>query len=195
VYAVVADEEPLEEGLVPLAAQVAGRLGVDALAVGEQVESLVERGLDVIEQLLRRLQLTLGLGDVGCEPALFLAEEVDGNGHRVVAVYLAAAVPLVGERASNETAGEFVARQFLLAIILLVIVGTVNWVIARVRNRPKSYWRAVFRFGTMALTVGLVALSFVGRQSQDDTRGAVPGAPVAHRDAPGLLADGGKSLA
>lgn len=71
--------------LVPLAAQVAGRLAVGALAVGEQVERSVERGLDFAERLLRGIELSLRR-DFGRQPILFLTEQIDRDGARVVGV-------------------------------------------------------------------------------------------------------------
>lgn len=68
------DEQALVERLVPLAAQVAGRLAVGALAVGEEVERLVERGLDVAEGQLGGVEVRLGLGDLGGEAVLLLLE-------------------------------------------------------------------------------------------------------------------------
>jgi hypothetical protein len=74
------NEQTLEERLVELAAQVAGRLAVGAVAVGEQVERLVERGLDVAGGPLGGLQMRLGLGDLGGQAILLLAEQIEGNG-------------------------------------------------------------------------------------------------------------------
>ncbi|HTC58517.1 MAG TPA: hypothetical protein VK691_00180 [Solirubrobacteraceae bacterium] len=72
--------------MVPLAAQVAGRAGVGVLAVGEEVECLVERGLHVCRGALRGGELGFGAGRLGGDVVLLLMEEVEGDGALVVGV-------------------------------------------------------------------------------------------------------------
>ncbi|MBS1868882.1 MAG: hypothetical protein JSS99_04400 [Actinobacteria bacterium] len=83
---VVGDEELLEEGLVPLAAQVPRRLLVGSLWVGEQVEGLVERVADVAERCLGLGGVVFGVGDLAGEAVLLGAQEVGGDGAGVVGV-------------------------------------------------------------------------------------------------------------
>jgi hypothetical protein len=82
----VADDEALEERLVPLAASLRWRLRVGGLAVGEQVERLVERRLDVLERLLGERELCLRLPDLGGEAVLLGAQELERHGALVVGV-------------------------------------------------------------------------------------------------------------
>lgn len=101
-------------------------------------------------------------------------------------LFLALTAPLTGTRASDETAGVFVVREFLLAAIFLLIVGTINWGVARVRKRPKKYWRAVLGFGTMITTFLLILVSFVGQRSENNERASLPKLTAAqsqHRSA------------
>ncbi len=83
---VVVDEEPLEERLVPLAPQVPGRGQVGVLAVGQQVERLAQRVLDVGEGCLGDFELPLGLVGLGGQPVLLLTQQVDWHRPRVVGV-------------------------------------------------------------------------------------------------------------
>jgi hypothetical protein len=81
--------------LVPLAAQVAGRVAVGVLAVGEEVECLVERGLHVCRGALGECELSFGGGGACGDAVLVLVEEVEGYGALVVGVQELGA--LVGE--------------------------------------------------------------------------------------------------
>jgi hypothetical protein len=74
---VVVNDEPLEERLVPLAPQVLGRGQVGVLAVGQQVERLTQRVLDVDGRCLGDFELPLGLFGLGGQPVLLLAQQVD----------------------------------------------------------------------------------------------------------------------
>ena len=84
IDAIVIDQEPLEQRLVPLAAEVARGLAVGPLAVGKEIERLVERRLHVAGGLLGGFEVALGLGDLARQPVLLFAEQVDGDGARVV---------------------------------------------------------------------------------------------------------------
>jgi hypothetical protein len=64
------DDEPLEERLIPLAAQVPRRGQVGAPAVGQQVERLAQRVLGVGEGSLGDFDVVLGLSGLGREPVL-----------------------------------------------------------------------------------------------------------------------------
>lgn len=83
---VVADDQPLEQRLVPLAAQMPRCGQVGPLAIGQEVERLAERVLDVCESGLRDFDVALGLSGLGREPVLLGAQQVDGDGPGVVGV-------------------------------------------------------------------------------------------------------------
>jgi hypothetical protein len=75
--AVVVHQQPLEERLVPLAPEVPRRRQVGTVAVGQQVERLVEGVLGIGEGGLGDLDVALGLRGLGAEPILLGAQEVD----------------------------------------------------------------------------------------------------------------------
>ena len=102
---------------------MAGRLAVSAVAVGEQVERLVERGLDVAGGPLGGLQMRLGLGDLGGQAILLLAEQIEGNGAGVVGVQELLALPGEGGEATA------LARGFALGLLAL----------------PESAWSSLVR--------------------------------------------------
>ena len=56
---------------------MAGRGEISALAVGEQVERLVESGSDIAERGLGGFEVALGLLGLGSEPVLLGAQEID----------------------------------------------------------------------------------------------------------------------
>jgi hypothetical protein len=119
---VVADEEAVEEGLVPLAAQVAGRLGVGGLWVGEQVERLVERVADVAERLLGLGGVVLGVRDLAGESVLLGAQEVGGDRAGVVGVQQLLA--LLSEREQSAP----LPRGFLLGLVAHAVERAVEQV-------------------------------------------------------------------
>lgn len=75
---VVVDQQPLEERLAPLTAQVTRRVLVGALAIGEHVERLAERVLSVGERGLSGLKVMFGLGGLSCESIPLRPGELDG---------------------------------------------------------------------------------------------------------------------
>ena len=83
---VVVDDEPLEQRLVPLAAQMPRCRKVGPLAIGQQIERLAERVLDVAECRFGRFEVALGLADLGREPVLLGAQQVDRDRPGVIGV-------------------------------------------------------------------------------------------------------------
>ena len=71
---VVADQQPLEQRLVPLAAQMAGRGEVGALAIDHEVKRLAKRVLDVGKGGLGDFDVVFGLFALLGQPVLLGAQ-------------------------------------------------------------------------------------------------------------------------
>lgn len=78
------------------------------------------------------------------------------------AIYMVLAVPLA-DASSQETPGARLAGKVLLTIIALLVVGSVNWAIARARRQPRLWWRCTFSFGPYAIALVLILLSSLGQ--------------------------------
>lgn len=78
------------------------------------------------------------------------------------AIYMVLAVPLA-DASSQETPGARLAGKVFLALIVLLVVGSVNWGIARARKQPRPWWRCTFSFGPYAIALVLILLSSVGQ--------------------------------
>lgn len=76
-------------------------------------------------------------------------------------VYLFAAAPLMVSR--ELPADQWLIAGLLSAALLLAVVGSVNWVIARARKTPRPWWHATFALGPIAISFVLAIMSNAGR--------------------------------